>query len=176
MTGRSHTGRVWTGSAGRATEVIIDEPSSLESSATVACWFLRCPLQSPAWDCYVLSVVHLRPIEGSKNQPVIEVPHASHQLMLYALERGRVGSSVAREHADPSPDDIGTWRMLVPINVCQQFEVESDHRAGLLAEMAARAVSAGVLWAEPPLSGQVEPWLTTIIQTSAHLRGEEHAL
>jgi len=96
---RTHAGREWTGPAGSAIEIVIDEVARPDQLATVASWFLTCPGQSPAWD---------------------------------------------------------------------EAAVE-------LLDLAVRAVLDGRLWAEAPLSGQVEPWRTVLIKTSAHARGEEHA-
>lgn len=165
MTPRAHTGRVRTGRAGTATEVVIDEYGSIDETATLASWFLHCPLQSPAWDHYAISVIHLRPIEGQTKPATITLPHASHQLFIVALD--------PTEH--PTADDLTSWRFLHPINLAEQFEVPSDALAVHLLEASVDAVLAGMLWAEPPLSRQVEPWRSTIIRTSAHLRGEAHA-
>lgn len=168
ITPRTHTGRVWTGRAGTATEIIIDGGGTIDQQATLAMWLLDCPLQSPAWDHYLISIVHLRPIDGQTKPAVIRVPHASHELLIVAL-------SVQPGETKPTADDPTSWRPLTPINLAEQFEVPSDALAVHLLEAAIAAVLAGTLWAEPPLSGQVEPWRSTIIRSSAHLRGEAHA-
>jgi hypothetical protein len=159
-------GRTFTGPAGVAVEVLHewepDDPPDVQG--TVATWFLRVPEQSPGWDRYLLSVVHLRPIDGVR-PAVVRVPHATHEVLLLALDPA----------VDPQPTDVESWRFLRPVNVCEQIELPHDDAARVLLGLAARAVVAGVLWAEPPLSGQLEPWRTVLIRTSAHLRGEEHA-
>lgn len=165
MTARSHTGRRRAGRAGTATEVVVDETGTIDETATLAVWYLHCPLQSPAWDDYLMSVIHLRPIDGATREPTINLPHASHELLIVALD----------PKATPSPDNPLSWRILTPINLAEQFEVPNDAAAVHLLEAAVDAVLAGMLWAEPPLSGQVEPWRTTVIRTSACLRGEAHA-
>lgn len=165
MTRRSHTGRVRTGCFGTATEIVIDEHGSIDETATIGSWFLHCPGQSPAWDHYVISVVHLREIPGQTRAATITLPHATHQMFIVALDPGAL----------PTADDLTSWRFLHPINLAEQFQVFGDIAAIHLLEASVDAVLAGMLWAEPPLSGQVEPWASTIIRTSAHLRGEEHA-
>jgi hypothetical protein len=77
--------------------------------------------------------------------------------------------------AHPVPERPDRWVMLRPMNAVEQVHLPSDGAAAELLEQAAKAVLAGVLPAEPPLSGQREPWHTSMIKTSAHLRGEEHA-
>lgn len=158
-----HSGRFWEGRTGTAHEVIVDRPDTSDATATLGAWFLRCPHQSIGWECYVLSVIHLRPIP--KVRPaVIRAPGATHELIIIALDPDK----------DPSPDPT-TWHHLVPINLMEQFQVPTDADAVELLDASVRAVLDGELWAEPPLSGQVEPWRTVIIKTSAHARGEEHA-
>ena len=149
-----------TGPAGVATEVLVNETDR----GSVASWFLRCPNQSPAWDCYVLSVVHLRPVDG---QPpaIINLPGATHEVLLIALDPA----------TEPEPTKIGTWRFLRPINVAEQVILPDDEAAVQIACSAARAVVEGVLPAEPLLAGAMEPWRTSMIKTAAHLRGEDHA-
>jgi hypothetical protein len=161
VTARSHSGRLWDGRAGTGIEVVVDETGSVDETATLGMWFVHCPDQSPGWDKYIISVIHLRTSAG----PPPPVPHASHELVVVALD----------PTPEPTPDDPGTWRILTPINVTEQFEVPSDAFAVQLLELAVQAVLAGWLWAEPPLSGQVEPWRSAVIRTSAHFRGEVHA-
>jgi hypothetical protein len=156
-------GETLAGPAGEATELVVHDADG-PTTATVACWWLHCPGQSVAWDRYMLAAIHLRPIEGQ--QPaVVRVPHATHEVMLVALnpEKG------------PAPTDPATWQYLQPINLQEQVQLPDDATAVAMLRDCARAVVDGVLWAEAPLSGQVEPWRTSLIKTSAHLRGEEHA-
>lgn len=165
-----HIGRELTGPAGYAFEIIVDEPLTPDQSATVACWFLRCPGQSPLWDCYTLSAIHLRDIPGVR-PAIVRVPHATHEIMLLALEPENQKWSLPAPH----PNDQETWRFLRPINLSEQLQLPSDEAAVDLLHKCAEGVLAGVLWAEPPLSGQVEPWRTSLLKSAAHLRGEEHA-
>lgn len=157
-------GRLHVGAAGAASELLkasdFDRP---DEAACVACWWLHCPGQSIAWEHYVLSVVHLRDLPGVP-PAVIRLPHATHEVHLAALDP---------KNADPY--DTDTWVRLQPYNLIDQVQVPSDDDASELAHLCAREVAEGRLWAEPPLSGQVEPWRTVLIRTSAHMRGEPHA-
>lgn len=164
---RATRGEVLLGPAGTATFLHLDKgtPDRREQDATLACWWLDCPGQSPFWRYYMLAVVHLRPIEGQEHEPIITMPHATHELMVVALD----------PEPEPNPEDTKTWRYLRPTNVVEQVQLPDDQAAVHLLHHAAQAVVSGVLWAEPPLSGQVEPWRTSVLKTAAHLRGEEHA-
>lgn len=157
-------GRRLDGPAGTAVEVIATEHDVPDWQASVAVWFLDCPGQSPAWRHYSLAAVHLRPIEGVK-PAVVTVAGATHEVLLVALD----------PKTEPTPTGLGSWRMLHPVNVCEQITVPDDAHAAELLFMCAKAVVAGVLPAEPALAGAREPWHTSLIKTSAHVRGEEHA-
>lgn len=153
------------GPAGHAHEVITSgRYAKPDWQASLATWFLNCPGQSAAWDRYVLYVIHLRPIPGVK-PAVIRVPGATHEILLIALDPTR----------RPQPSKPQTWRFLRPINVEEQVILPNDDAARELGRLSARAVLAEILPAEPAQSGAVEPWRTSLIRTSAHLRGEEHA-
>ena len=161
-------GKVITGPAGRAGELHVElgpgDPPAWR--AGVAVWWLDCPGQTPFWSHYRLSVYHLRPLDGVEPARLL-FPSATHELTLVAM--AGVGDRA------PAPFDPSTWQHLTPINMCEQVELPGDDAARELAELAARAVVAGVLPAEPALAGAVEPWRTALIKTSAHLRGEVHA-
>lgn len=154
-------GDTLTGSAGTATEVRITRSPHPEYAA-VASWFFTCPGQAPLWDNYLLSIVHLRPIDDKP--AFLDWPGASHEVFLVALDP-----------ADSPTTDPETWRHLNPLNFVMQVELPDDAAAVELARLCARAVVDGVLWAEPSVHGMSEPWRSSLIKTSAHLRGEEHA-
>lgn len=159
------TGRVLSGPAGTATELIFKgKPERPDWEATLGKWFLHCPGQSPAWDCYGLSMIHLREIKGVP-PAIIRLPHATHEILLMAYD----------PDANPVATDVRTWRKLTPINLMEQVQLPSDDAARELLASCALEVIRGNLWAEPPLSGQVEPWRTVLIKTSAHARSEVHA-
>lgn len=164
---RAHLGEELEGPYGRAVRVIVDEAVNVDQTATVACWFVTAPGQSPAWDQYSVAVVHLRPIEGESRPPTIRVPGATHEFLVLALD-----PTPGRE---PVMTDPSTWHYLSPINVSEQVELPSDEAAAEMLRQVALAVVHGILPAEPPLAGAVEPWRTSLIKTAAHMRGEPHA-
>ena len=129
----------------------------------MSCWFLECPGQSPAWSHYTMNVIHLRDIDGVPPAH-IRVLGATHELILIALDPDR----------HPKVLKLSSWRPLRPLNVQEQIRLPDDRSAREMAEKAAQAVVNGLLPAEPPLAGTVEPWRTSLNKTAAHLRGEEH--
>lgn len=141
--------RTITGPAGAATLVrtVLEDRDPVDQGATVAAWFLSCPRQSPAWEHYLLKVLHLRPIEGGR--PVnLAREGATHEVLLVALDPDR----------KPVPHDAQTWLHLYPVNAAEQLVLPHDGAARVAVEIAAQLVMHGVLPAEPPLSGAVEPW------------------
>ncbi len=76
----------------------------------------------------------------------------------------------------PVPEDVNSWRLLLPVNVEEQIELPNDSDAKDLLAVCVRAVVNGTLPAEPALAGAVEPWRSSLIKTSAHYRGEPHAM
>lgn len=139
-----------------------DDPPGL--AGTVAMWLLDCPGQSPAWSHYSLSVVHLRPIPGA-DPAEVTVPGATHQFALVALN-----PDYTHDPLDPY-----TWARLTPHNLEEQVEVPDDEGAWRLALGCVHEVVNGRLWAEPPFPGTREPWLSALVRSAAHLRGEPHA-
>jgi hypothetical protein len=150
--------------AGTATEVVVDQHDLPDTQATISLWFLECPGQTPFWDKFILAIIHLRPIKAVRAAHV-SVPHATHEVLLVALD----------PDSDPRADDPDSWHHLLPVNVVEQIELPDDEAAAVLLGQCAAAVLDGHLWAEPPLSGQLEPWRTAVLKTAAHHRGEAHA-
>lgn len=162
---RAVLGELVTGPAGTARQVHVqlERRDPVDQAGTLASWFLTCPGQSAGWDRYALHVVHLRPIDGGR-PVVINVPGATHEVMLAALDPRRL----------PRPEKPTSWSYLEPFNVAQQVHLPDDAAAVELLAVCAVGVVEGALWAEPPLAGQLEPWRTALIQTAAHARGEAH--
>jgi hypothetical protein len=160
-------GRYLIGPAGGATEVLVtsDEP---DHQAHIGTWLLKCPGQSPAWDHYALMCVHLRPLPGESKPAHRRFPSATHEYLLLAIN--------PETNPQPSADDEpGAWDFLRPVNVCEQVELPNDTAAAEVLHLCAQAVVNGILPAEPPLAGAVEPWRTVLLKTAAHDRGEVHA-
>lgn len=151
------------GEYGTATEVLFT-PSIPDQQASIRTWLLNCPGQSPFWSHYMLSILHLREIDGALPVTIL-FPGATHQVIVMALDT----------YASPTPDNIEEWVWLTPVNVQEQLELPSDQAAGELLDLCAAAVIEGVLPAEPALSGDPEPWRSALLKSAAHLRGEAHA-
>lgn len=142
-------GSLRTGLAGSARELLVTlEPTDpRDYIASIGTWFIEAPGQSPAWRHFVLSAIHLRLIEGVK-PPVIREAGATHEFMMLALDPAK----------NPEPLNPTTWSFLLPFNLEEQVTVYSDAAAAQILDLCASNVAHGHLWAEPPLSGQVEPW------------------
>lgn len=149
------------GSAGTAVRLgfTLSDTDLNDISATLGMWFLTCPGQSPAWYHFMISCIHLREIEGVKAAH-LEFPEATHEFLLLALDPS----------LNPEPTKPKTWQYLRPVNFVGQYALDNDDQAVHLLNMAARAVATGYLWAEPPLSGQREPWDITMRQFIHDLR------
>jgi hypothetical protein len=147
------TGKEFVGVAGRATEIVhtLEAGDRPDFGATLAMWFLDCPMQATAWRHYNLAIIHLRPIEGVK-PAIIRSPGATHEVMLFALN----------PKLNPSPTNAKSWQYLSPYNFLGQLKLPSDEEAKRGLEAMARDVANGRLWAEPPLSMQREPWETVL--------------
>lgn len=165
----------YVGPCGRANNVLqqlIDREPDKPHGA-VGFWFVHAPRQTPLWHHYVLACVHLRPM-GDLPDPNITEAGATHEFHLFALD----------PDPEPSVEDPSTWSRLLPANFIGQYVIAGDpkHADQVAAEvcaLAAEAITDGRLWAEPPLSGQTEPWHTALQTTISHYRdghpvGEGH--
>lgn len=144
------TGEIHAGPAGSATQVVVSDigPDDRQDiKGTVGVFFIHAPGQSPIWDKYFLSVVHLRDIPGAK-PAILADPHATHEFHLGALDPDN----------DPSPERPMEWVLLHPLNLVWQTSLPDDVSALYMLEECAKKLVAGELWAEPPLAGQREPW------------------
>lgn len=142
---------------------ILDRRTPAEEACLVS-WLVDAPGQSPVWRHYLLSVCHLRPIDGAPPAH-IRTPGATHELLLIALDP--VGH--------PNVYDRESLRFLTPLNAEAQFIVDTDEQAVALAEKATRAICDGVMAAEPPFPHQGrEIWQEVVTQTAEHLRTGGH--
>ncbi len=148
-------GSMRTGAAGRVQEVICDleKDDPKDWYAGIGNWFIDAPGQSAAWRHYVLSAIHLRAIDGVKPAHIRE-PHATHEFMMMALD----------PKCKPDPLHPDTWSFLRPHNLAEQVKLRDDSAAIMLLDQCATNIAEGRLWAEPPLSGQVEPWRSFLRQ------------
>jgi hypothetical protein len=130
-------------------------PQVPDQTATLRAWVLTCPGQSPAWSQFLLSVVHLRPIEGAR--PVtLHFPGAGHEFLLLALDPQR-----------PVHGNEDLARHLTPVNVSVQEAGLTDGQAVAICDGLAAMVVSGQLPAEPALSGGAQELYKRVIRASA---------
>lgn len=98
----------------------------------MSAWIVYAPWAHPGWHSYLLSVVHLRESEGAK-PPVINLPGATHELMLLALDPGYPLQARRLPH------------FLTPPNFVGQFVADSDEAAAERVAGDVRDICAGLL-------------------------------
>lgn len=79
---------------------------------------LRFPEAHPMWHDYMLSLVHLRPVEVMP-APSLQNQNSSHELMCFALDPA----------ANNQPTNFDSFKPLLPQNLVFQFEGLTDDQA-----------------------------------------------
>lgn len=135
---------------------------SVDVDAALAGWIVRAPHAHPLWRYWMLSVVHLRPLEGGK-PPQLRFPEATHEIVIVALNP---------EHPLPPLDHAPGWPVhyLTPIDVCEQMVVPNDAVAVEIAGLCVRAICDGA----SPDQDHRRWWAHTIGATAAHYREGRH--
>jgi hypothetical protein len=147
---------------GRAWQCPLDPaPANPAWTATVVVWLLQIPRVHPAWDCFMLSVVHLREIPGTP-PAVKQFPEATHELLLFALD----------PNVSPiDPTNCADFRRLTPINYVGQVQLDTDDQAITLADRVARACLHQALPVElGGIMGARQFWDQSLEVTAMHLR------
>ena len=163
-----------TGPMGTASKVEPEVFANLDQTATLGAWFIDSPASSPFWSCYLLALVHLRPIEGAR-PPQLQYPGAEYELLLVALN----------PDAKPVADDVETWAYMSPPNVCVQFDSVTDAQAIELLGVIAQACLDGFLPLESDLLdienqktyrpvAHEEIWNRTVRDTADHYIDPTH--
>jgi hypothetical protein len=152
------------GPRGTARQMPKFECEKPDEAATVSQWFIYAPGQSPAWSHYLLSICHLRDMDGVKPAEVV-VEGATHELTLFALDSDQ----------KPKFNDRNSLSALTPANAACQFIVDSDEQASELAFCMARAICLGDIPAEPMFqqAGQ-DQWQGVVSTTAEHIRTGGH--
>jgi hypothetical protein len=102
-----------------------------DQDATVAYWYVNAPYAHPVWHSYVIGAIHLRDIPGQSKPATINLPGATHEVFLFALDPDR-------------PIDVaGPPHYLA--NYIGQFIEPSDEAAVERIERAVRDICDGVL-------------------------------
>jgi hypothetical protein len=135
----------------------------VESQATLACWILNCPGAHLLWSWWLLSVIHLRNIEGAKPANV-RLPGATHEVIVASLNP---------DYPPPNPKAFGDEdiRILIPIDVTEQFTVGSDVEANEVCDLAAFACCAGTLSPDQDFRAA---WSRHLQATAEHYRSGVH--
>lgn len=155
-----------------------------DTAETVCSWVITSPIWHPAWSQYNLFVVRLRFGVPGFPDPKLRFVGATHELEVVALnpEHGPYTQQLIVERDYTLP-----W--LQPINISEQFTA-TDAEMEQLAGLCVLGVLNGVLNPETSIlapsglapllashPGRIrEAWLTSMVRTLAHIRGEEHAL
>ena len=134
-----------------------------DTKATLAVWLVWCPGAHPFWHWWLISVIHLRPLEGVR-PAFIREPGATHEVIVASLDP---------DHPIPDPrafriEDI---RFLTPIDVMEQFQVASDVEAEEICALAVRACCDGRLSPDQDFRSL---WHATLKATAQHYRGGQH--
>lgn len=153
-----------TGPYGTAERVPI--PADPKAAMTLTWWLITAPAFHPLWSQYSLTVVRLDDTPGFP-PPVLHFDGATHELMVAALEPQDKPYTVAT---------VYPLRWLEPINIVEQFTATDDEMREL-AHLAAKGVVFGALnpeTADAPTRIRAQ-WLSSLVKTLAHIRGEVHA-
>lgn len=133
-------------------------------SPTIDAWLVHVPGAHPFWSHWVISVVHLRDVPGTPPAKK-HYPEAEYEFLIGALDPDR---------PLPDPDDpaVGSVRVLMPIDVVEQFGGVSDEDAKTICEGAVRVVLDGSL---SPDQDYRSHWKRLIKNTVEHIAVGGHA-
>ena len=119
-----------------------------EGGAQIAMWFLHLPEAHPAWQHYMLTLIHLRDLPGMP-PATKEREDDTHEIVPMPLDSGN----------EPHVEDLDSMRALTPPNIAVQFRSGSDEEAMEVAEMVVWRLVRGTLPAEPVgIRGAEEGW------------------
>lgn len=161
----------YLGRNGRAERLTLDP--SLQGADTTLAWWLLTGTWHPAWPQFVISVIHLRDVEG-REPAKLQFPGATHELIVLALNPG--DPPKVYEAADLERKGLKLCGYLEPIDVVHQFEA-TDEQMEKLARLSAWGCVDGLLNPSTDDAREYyrEQWLIACVKTLAHMRGEEHA-
>ena len=103
-----------------------------KAPGTVGFWLIHAPWMHLAWSWHVVSIVHLRPMNGTEAN--FQFEDATHEFMVVAI--------------DPNHEPTlkyESFKYLRPISICQQFVAKSDDEARQVIELQMINVAAGSL-------------------------------
>jgi hypothetical protein len=112
MTGRF--GRAW-----RLNLLPVGHRPTADHDGTVAGWIVHSPGSHPFWSFYLISVVHLRPIDGVKPATITR-PGSTHEVVFLALNPEQPLPPSLTVDKDFAP------QFLTPVDLVHQFAVQND--------------------------------------------------
>lgn len=125
------------GAKSRAWECSVSDANKAQKGV-VAAYLVEAAWAHPAWHSYLISVSHLRQIDGA---PAPEVSgNATHQVWVFALE-----PSKTREPLLAGDELELSSRLLWPMNFSGQFIARDDTHAANIVRMAIRDICDGYL-------------------------------
>jgi hypothetical protein len=151
------------GIAGRAWNLSGTSAKTPAQTASIAGWLVNVRGAHPMWEWWMVSVVHLRPIEGAPPAQK-KYPTAEYEFMIFSINPEKC------PEPDPAKADDG-YPHLVPIDVVEQFHGVSDKQAARICEDAVRAIVRGLI---SPDQDYRSAWNRAIQVTAEHFRSGAH--
>ena len=145
------------GAIARAWRVVLSPDAPPATTATLAAWVISGPFH-PAWHYWVLSVIHLRDLAGVPPAKK-HYPEADYEFVIASLD----------DLGGHDPHNPTLWRMLSPLDVCEQFHGMTDTQAVEMLTAFIRAICDGVA---SPDSDYRRFWKAQIQAAMAHATGE----
>lgn len=103
--------------------------------SSVCAWCVNAPWANIFWSNYAIMCVHLRDQPNQTKPPTINLPGATHEIIVLALDPNFT------PEIDPDPG----LHYLTPANFAGQFKVASDAAAEEVVEKIVRRICAGTL-------------------------------
>jgi len=98
---------------------LVTQRRTKDQSACLVAWLLVGGWH-PLWTYWLISVVHLRPIEG------VKAAHKDYEAAEYEVIIASLESPPSCPDVHPDPDNLGTIKFLTPLDFGLQFDGESD--------------------------------------------------
>ena len=106
--------------------------------STIRQWMIRGREFHPFWDTWVITMGHLRDVEGL-DDAVKDSPEFTHEFMIFALD-----PKDPKKYFEYDPDNLPfPIPFLRPIDVCVQFQCENDAEASSICDVAVKVMVAG---------------------------------
>ena len=119
------------------------EPWRPDWDANCGMWLINVPGCHPFWSWWIVSAVHLRPIEGVKPAR-LQRPTSTHELMILALNP---------ECGEPDPNDYHAWvdrqraekraHFMTPADLSHQVDAATDEMVTEVCRLLVKAFCDG---------------------------------